>query len=173
MNRFRRGFSSPDFDRGEKSEYDRAVEAMATLLRREVLARADDLANIDWTKLADAALYEAEYTVDAAPQLKPHDFIIDLRERRAHQITAMIMNIVGKFMCEHGDNCGNRDASRALFEVLYQEGVELITDQTRAEAGLPKRGERGLTKEELLALEHRRLEVMMRPIGLPLIIPPD
>jgi hypothetical protein len=140
MNRFRRGFSSPGFDQGAKSKHDRAVEAMAEVLRRGVLARQTDLASIDWTKLAGAALDEAEYQVDAQPQPKPWQIVTDSRLYRAQQLTAMIMNIVGRFMCEHGDNRGNRDASRALLEIFHAEGAELITDQMRAEAGLPRRG---------------------------------
>lgn len=171
MNRFRRGFSSPGFDQGNKSEHDRAVEVMAGLIRREVHARGDDLAAIDWDKLACAALDEAEYAVDGAPHPKPYQFVLDHRRHRAMQLTGAIMNIVGKFMCEHGSNQGNRDASRALLEMFYAEGVEIVTDHMRAEAGLPKRGESGLTEAELIAIEMHRLHVLAQPISM--VFAPD
>lgn len=136
---------------------------MAKVLRREVLARQDDLAAIDWTELAVATLEEAEYQVDAQPHPKPWQFVTDFRLHRARQLTVMILNIVGKFMCEHGNSQGYRDAERALFEVFHAEGVEIVTDQMRAEAGLPRRGEKGLSRPELLALEAQWLAEVGRP----------
>jgi hypothetical protein len=41
--------------------------------------------------------------------------------------------------------------------------VEVVTDYTRQEAGLPPRDGKGWTMEELVALERKRLELMSAP----------
>lgn len=57
-----------------------------------------------------------------------------------------------------------RDIYRAVFDLLYAQGMEVIADSDRAEAGLDWRNHKGLTNRELMILEERRLEVMRRPI---------
>ncbi|HKI60717.1 MAG TPA: hypothetical protein VKA31_00340 [Mariprofundaceae bacterium] len=46
---------------------------------------------------------------------------------------------------------------------LEQAGAEIINDYTREAAGLPPRGPDGWTLEEIIELEKRRLEIMMKP----------
>lgn len=87
-----------------------------------------------------------------------------LRRVRADQIASHILNIVGKYLCDHGGARGHRDASRDLVEALYESGADIITDADRATAGLPMRGPYGLTVEELRILEARHTEAMLRPI---------
>jgi hypothetical protein len=77
---------------------------------------------------------------------------------------AEIMRIVAKYVPDDRERDCLRDLARELFDKLHAEGVEIITDATRAEAGLPPRGPDGWTQDELVALEHRRLEVMMAPM---------
>src|SRR5689334_16785386 len=51
--------------------------------------------------------------------------IPELRRTRAHQLTAHIMQIVGKYLCDHGEARGHRDASRDLMEAIYESGAEV------------------------------------------------
>jgi cytosine/adenosine deaminase-related metal-dependent hydrolase len=88
----------------------------------------------------------------------------EIRRSRASQITAFIMNIVGKHLCDHGDVQGHREASSDLFEALYESGAEVITDADRAAVGLSPRGPYGLTEEQLRILDARYTEAMLRPI---------
>lgn len=94
----------------------------------------------------------------------------DLRRNRAMQFTAAVMNKVGPYI---RDETGHemRDAHDALFELFFQEGVDVITDHDRAEAGLPPRGPDGRTVEEMVALEARRLEMLTRPLAV--FVPAD
>jgi hypothetical protein len=52
----------------------------------------------------------------------------------------------------------------SLRNVLNEEGVEIITDYTRQEMGLPPLGPDGWTIEEIIALEQKRLEMLTKPI---------
>lgn len=90
----------------------------------------------------------------------------EFRRARAQQTTAHIMSIVGKYLCDHGEARGHRDASRELMEALYEAGAEVITDHDRATAGLAPRGPYGLTAEELRIRENRLLEVMRQPMPM-------
>lgn len=96
---------------------------------------------------------------------------IDRRHMRAAQFVAEVMRIVSPHLCEHGREVdAHREVSRALMDAFYQEGVEIITDAVRAQAGLSPRGPHGLTIEELHAIEKRRLEIMLAPLP-PMVIP--
>lgn len=88
----------------------------------------------------------------------------ELRRIRAQQLTAHIMNVVAKYLCDHGEAHGARDASRKLFEAIYESGAEIITDADRATAGLAPRGPYGMTAEELRIRELRLTEAMLRPV---------
>jgi hypothetical protein len=85
---------------------------------------------------------------------------LNIRRVRSQQITHLIFHALRDFI---PDDCQGR-AMDALYRLLHDAGAEVVTDQTRAEAGLPPRGPDGWTVEELLALERRRLEIMTRPI---------
>lgn len=91
------------------------------------------------------------------------------RRHRAMALTAHIMSMIGKYLRDDAEIEGHRDASRDLFEALYESGAEVITDADRTAAGLPARGPYGLTREELRLLEARYTEVMLRPMA-PMIL---
>jgi len=91
----------------------------------------------------------------------------ELRRARTQRLVAYIMHHVGRHLCDHGENHGPRDASRDLFEALYEAGAEVVTDADRAAAGLPPRDQYGLTREELVLLEQRRLDAMRAPLWQP------
>lgn len=85
----------------------------------------------------------------------------DVRRLRSHALVSHILHIVEKHLSGE-DNRRNamRDISYELDEKFRAEGVEIITDATRAEAGLMPRGPDGWTIEELQILERRRIEAM-------------
>lgn len=58
----------------------------------------------------------------------------------------------------------HREVYRALFDVLYATGVEVITDADRAAAGLNHRYDKGMTDHELRIYEDRLHEAMKRPM---------
>lgn len=88
----------------------------------------------------------------------------ELRRNKANALTAHVMNVISKYLCDHGDAHGHRDASRALMQMFYESGADIITDADRAAAGLPDRGPSGLTREELQIMEARRMEAMLAPM---------
>lgn len=93
----------------------------------------------------------------------------ELRHIKAQQITAHILQVIGPFLCDHGDSRGYQDAGRALQQMFHEAGADIITDADRRVAGLTDRGPSGLTAQELSILENRKLEAMMQPIR-PMII---
>lgn len=99
-----------------------------------------------------------------AQDFSTHTLRSDRRRLRAMALEAEIMRIVAKYIPDDRRRDCLRDLSRELFDKLHTEGVEIITDTTRAESGLPPRGPDGWTQDELLALEQRRLQVMMAPM---------
>lgn len=62
-----------------------------------------------------------------------------------------------------------RDIYRALFDLLYATGAEVITESDRIAAGLEPRNEKGLTEIELRIIDDRLTEAMLRP--MPYIFP--
>lgn len=101
------------------------------------------------------------------PAFERHHVLPEMRWVRAQRLVAFIMSAIGKHLCDHGEHQGARDASRDLFEALYEAGAEVVTDADRAIAQLPPRGPYGLTAQDLALLEQRRLEVMRAPLMVP------
>ena len=95
----------------------------------------------------------------ATEQLKRQD----LRLLRARHLVAAVMQKLSPYFDEQQDSA-RRDAYEALIELFHNEGVDVITDMTRADAGLPPRGPDGYTMEELVALEKRRLDILTAPL---------
>ena len=90
---------------------------------------------------------------------------IDLRLNRANQLTAHVMHIVMQHICDHDPDVDHRhEVSRALQELFYTRGVEIITDADRATLGLSPRGADGWTADEIIALEKRRMELLTKTI---------
>lgn len=100
----------------------------------------------------------------------PRTIMPEYRYNRANMLTAHIMQVVGKYLCEHGETHGGRDAARELFEMFYEAGADIITDADRAAAGLLPRDEHGLTREEFQILEAKRIQAMLAPMP-PIFIP--
>lgn len=90
--------------------------------------------------------------------------IPELRRNRASQITAHIMHLIGRYLCDHGDTKGSREASAVLFEAIYESGADIITDADRSTADLAPRGPYGITVQELQIIEAKSIEAMLRPL---------
>jgi hypothetical protein len=88
---------------------------------------------------------------------------LNLRRKRAEAMTVAILSEISRFL-DYEDR--RRDIYDAIFELLNKEGVEVITDHTRQELGLPPRDGYGWTADEIRAYEMRRLELMMRPFTM-------
>ena len=93
---------------------------------------------------------------------------INIRQRRATDLAHLVMRRLEPHLQEDR----YRDVIEALLDLFMQEGVEVVTDRDREHHGLPPRGPEGWTTSELVALEHARLALMMRPIVMPIIGPP-
>lgn len=93
----------------------------------------------------------------------------DLRRLRAEALIAAIFDKLEPYLPYEG----KRDAYDALRELLTQEGVEVMTDRTRQEAGLPARDGLGWTIEELVAMERQRLELLTQPIRTTILEAPE
>lgn len=102
----------------------------------------------------------------ATEQLKRRD----MRLMRAQHLVSAVMQKLSPYFDERQDSA-RRDAYEALLELFHSEGVDVITDAQRADAGLPPRGPDGYTAEEVLAIEKRRLDVLTGPIYA--TFPPD
>ena len=96
--------------------------------------------------------------------------VFDLRRARAMRLASEIINTVAKHITRATHTEANererdvmRDVYRDLFDLLFTKGAEVITDEDRRQAGLPPRNESGMTREEMHALEARRLELMYAP----------
>lgn len=126
---------------------------------------------IDGVPVAATSREIARVAVEAyqAALWPPMDFgartlTIDKRRTRADSLTAHIMHAIGEHLCRHGEADGAREASRALFEMFYEAGVDIVTDLDRANAGLAPRDHSGMTRDELRIMEYKYIETMLRPM---------
>jgi hypothetical protein len=87
----------------------------------------------------------------------------DLRMMRSQQLVAAVLHKLGPLLDDRQDYV-RRDAYEALLELFHNEGVDVITDAQRADAGLPPRGPDGYTMEEMVAIEKRRLDMLNAPL---------
>lgn len=92
--------------------------------------------------------------------------LLDLRERRAMGLVHAVMREIEPFLL-HEDMRKVQSRIQTLFE---RDGAEVLTDYDRSTLGLPARADNGWTMEEILAMEERRLRVMMAPLP-PVVMP--
>ena len=83
------------------------------------------------------------------------------RRMRADAFIARVYLAIDPLIADQDERHAVYDKLRELF---IEDGVEIVTDRARAEAGLPPRDDHGMSPQELLALEHARHEVLMRPL---------
>lgn len=85
----------------------------------------------------------------------------NLRRRRTDElVSAVIKELRGRI----DDPDVEREVREAMYSVFSAEGVEVLTDYTRAQIGLPPRIGDGWTTEEIVALERYRLEALSKPM---------
>jgi hypothetical protein len=70
--------------------------------------------------------YQRELWTPAFNHENRYGMIPEFRRNRAHNLTAHIIHIVGKYLCDHSETRGAREASRDLFEAIYESGAEII-----------------------------------------------
>jgi len=127
-------------------------------------AIADIPGNPSSLEIARVAIEEYQKALWPPIDFGSRTLTIDRRRMRANALTAHIMHLIGKHLCRHGEADGAREASRTLFETLYEAGADIVTDLDRANAGLLPRDHNGLTREELQIMEVKRTEAMLRPM---------
>jgi hypothetical protein len=82
------------------------------------------------------------------------------RRRRADMLAARIFSSIKDLVSDRA----RRHVYAAIIDTLMAEGAEVVTDEMRAQAGLPERGPDGVTTEELWLLEEFRIQAMQRPL---------
>ncbi len=88
----------------------------------------------------------------------------DLRRIRCDQMTAHIMQEISPLLDRVNDDDLCRDVREALHKLLWRNGIEILTDHDRKNAGLPDRNNEGWTDDELRVLEAKRLEMLLAPM---------
>ncbi len=94
--------------------------------------------------------------------MKDHatDFTIDRQQRQTMAVVHFIMSTINKYIPPEDREYARHD----LFEAIQKAGVEIITAENRAAAGLPPRGPKGWTDHELHIMEAKRIEAMLAPM---------
>ena len=88
------------------------------------------------------------------------DFTPDRQRNQTMAVVHFVMTTMNKFISPD-----DRDyAHRELFEAIQKAGVDIITSEHRASAGLPPRSPMGWTDHELKVLEMKRMEALLAPI---------
>lgn len=100
--------------------------------------------------------------------LIPHLVAPDRRYRQIHAVAHMIMSAIGKHIPDDGHS--RRHAVEDLLNALDTAGIDIITNEDRARAGLPPRGELGWTDQELHIIDLMRQRALLEPMQ-PVIIP--
>lgn len=110
------------------------------------------------------ALMSREQTMDE----RTFDFTPDRRRQQVMAVIALIMDAIGKHIPDDGHS--RKHATYDLLDALDGAGIDIITNDDRAKAGLPPRGPKGWTDQELKILDLKRMEAMLAPMP-PLIVP--
>lgn len=97
------------------------------------------------------------------------DMRLDRRRRTADALTNAISRAIEPFLGD--DEHAREDAARAIYGVLMDQGLFVLTDQDREALGLPPRDDKGWTADEIRAYEARLLDMMTRP--LPHLVMPN
>lgn len=91
------------------------------------------------------------------------DWMMDMRLTRTRQITALIMEVMNKYIRDdHDSRC---KAYEELSDLLHKNGAEIVSDADRHQAGLAARSPQGWTAAELQILEAKRMELMLKPMA--------
>jgi hypothetical protein len=86
---------------------------------------------------------------------------MNLRRRRSDEMLAAVLEKIRPFI----DHDQMKDVHYALLDLFMEKGVEVLTDYHRQELGLPTRDSEGWTREEIAALEWKRMEALLAPMA--------
>jgi predicted methyltransferase len=90
---------------------------------------------------------------------KETDFTIDRQRQQTMAVVHFVMETVNKYISPDD----REHAHHELFEALDKAGVDIITAEHRAAAGLPPRSPKGWTRDELHIMEAKRIEALLAP----------
>ncbi len=93
------------------------------------------------------------------------DYRIDKRKRRADALASAVIQEIGGMLQPDM----KRDAMRAIVDLLWRIGADVITDAERAEIGLPPRDNMGWTSEEL-AIREAHLNMLACQAMTPFVV---
>ncbi|MCF1468533.1 hypothetical protein FS764_16625 [Agrobacterium vitis] len=93
----------------------------------------------------------------------------NIRKRRSNEITALLMRELQDFVAPKIQN----EVYYTIKNTLEAMGAELVTDECRRQIGLPPRDQNGWTADELIALEHFRLMMLIKPLQINIPKPGD
>lgn len=93
---------------------------------------------------------------------KATDFTPDRQRNQTMAVVHFVMQAIAKHIPDDGPH--RKYATRDLFDALQAAGVDIITNEDRAKAGLPPRGPKGWTDHELQILEAKRMEALLSPM---------
>lgn len=91
----------------------------------------------------------------------------DLRRRGANILTSLVLDLLLKHTHGAYGCVDQKNFVRDLGDAFEDGGYQILTDELRAMAGLPPRGELGWTAAEMQAWELKRLALMTLPIVVP------
>lgn len=93
---------------------------------------------------------------------KETDFTIDRQRQQTMAVVHFVMQAIGKHIPDDGSS--RKHATYDLFDALDKAGVEIITAEHRVATGLPPRGPKGWTNQELQIMEAKRMQAMLAPM---------
>jgi hypothetical protein len=95
-------------------------------------------------------------------EYKAIDTTPDRQRNQTMAVAHFIMQAIGKHIPDDGSS--RKYAMYDLVEALDKAGVDIITAEHRANAGLLPRGPKGWTNHELQVLEAKRMEALLSPM---------
>ena len=110
-----------------------------------------------------------ETATQATARMWEQDMRIDRRKRTAAALTNLISREIAPFL---GDEERAREyAARAIYGIIMDQGLFVLTEQDRIDLGLPPRDDKGWTADEIRAYEAHLSMLMTRP--LPHLVMPN
>lgn len=88
-----------------------------------------------------------------------HRITINRRHPRTQQVMSHAMHLLAPFLKAGTE----KQAYYTLADFFDSQGVQLITEAHRIEAGLPPRDHNGMTLGELKIIEAKMIETMLHP----------